>query len=64
MTLENPDGTTAAAYDVTATSSQDVVELPARRARRTISPTSAEYYQAIVRAFARGAAETIAGAAT
>ena len=62
VTLENPDGTTDAAYDVTATSSQAISYLPEDANVVTISPTSEEYYQAIVRAFARGAAETIAGA--
>jgi hypothetical protein len=61
VTLENPDGTAAAAYDVTA-SSQDVASyLPPGSNVVTISPTSTEYYQAIVRAFARGTAQVLGG---
>ena len=63
VTLLNADGTTAAAYDVTATS-QDVVDfLPAGTNVVSVSPTSQEYYQAIVQAFARGAAVALSGAA-
>ena len=63
VTLLNPDGTTAAAYDVTATS-RDVVDLlPAGTNIVTVSPTSQEYYQAIVQAFARGAAVALSGEA-
>jgi hypothetical protein len=57
--LRSPDGTLEAAYNVTA-SSQDVQDfLPAGSNVVTIEPTSAEYYQAIVQAFARGAAEVL-----
>jgi hypothetical protein len=58
VTLQNTDGTTASAYDVTATSSDVVSYLP--EGTTVVSPTSAEYYQAIVLAFARGAAEVVA----
>jgi hypothetical protein len=59
VTLINPDGTDAAVYDVTATS-QDVVSfLPTGTDIVTIQPTSAEYYRAIVQAFARGTAQTL-----
>lgn len=62
VVLENPDGTQAAAYDVTATS-QDVVNyLPPGSNVVSISPTSREYYTAIVQAFARGTAQVISGA--
>ena len=57
VTLENPNGTTAAAYDVTATSNDVRSYLPPGTTR--VSPTSTEYYQAIVRAFARGTATTL-----
>ncbi len=59
VTLINPDGTNAAVYNVTATS-QDVVNyLPPGSNIVSIKPTSAEYYQAIVQAFARGTAQTL-----
>jgi hypothetical protein len=57
VTLNNPDGTQAAAYNVTA-SAQDVQNvLP--ESSKSIAPTSGAYYQAIVEAFARGAANTL-----
>lgn len=57
VTLLNPDGTTAAAYNVTA-SAQDVQNvLP--EGSKSIPPTSGAYYQAIIEAFARGAANTL-----
>jgi hypothetical protein len=60
--LENPDGTLVAAYNVTA-SSQDVASyLPPGSNVVTISPTSSEYYHAIVQAFARGTAQVLSGA--
>jgi hypothetical protein len=59
VTVENPDGTTAAAYDVTASASDAVAYLPEGANVVQISPTSDEYYQAIVRAFARGAATAV-----
>jgi hypothetical protein len=59
VTMENPDGTTAAAYDVAATSSDAAAFLASGSNVTTVSPASAEYYQAIVRAFARGTAETL-----
>ena len=55
----NPAGTSEGAWDVTATS-QDIVDfLPVGTDVVTVRPTSAEYYQAIVQAFARGAALTV-----
>jgi len=55
----NPAGTIEAAYDVTA-SAQDVAAfLPAGTDIVSIRPTSAAYYQAVVQAFARGAALTL-----
>jgi hypothetical protein len=57
--LIGPAGTTDAAYTVTATA-QDVVDfLPAGSNLTSIPPTSAEYYRAIVQAFARGVALTL-----
>jgi hypothetical protein len=62
VVLENPDGTQAAAYDVAATS-QDVVNyLQPGSNVVSISPTSREYYNAIVEAFARGTAQVLSGA--
>jgi hypothetical protein len=59
VTLVNPDETNAAVYNVTATSADVVTYLPAGSDIVSVRPTSAEYYQAIVRAFARGTAETL-----
>jgi hypothetical protein len=59
VTLINPDGTNAAVYNVTASSADVVTYLPAGSNLVTVQPTSAEYYQAIVRAFARGTAQTL-----
>lgn len=57
VTLLNPDGTKAAAYNVTA-SAQDVQNiLP--EGSKSVPPTSGAYYQAVVEAFARGAANTL-----
>lgn len=57
VTLTNPDGTQAAAYNVTA-SAQDVQNvLP--EGSKSVAPTSGAYYQAIVEAFARGTANTL-----
>ena len=53
----NPAGTSEGAYNVAATA-QDVVSL-LPPGTTSISPTSGEYYHAIVQAFARGAAEAI-----
>lgn len=59
VTLINPDGTDAAAYDVTATSQDLVSYLPPGTNLVSVPPTSAEYYNAIVQAFARGTAQTL-----
>ena len=59
VTLINPDGTNAAVYDVTATSADVVTYLPPGSTLVTVQPTSAEYYRAIVQAFARGTAQTL-----
>jgi hypothetical protein len=64
VTLINPDGTNAAVYNVTASSSDVVTYLPAGSTLVTVQPTSAEYYQAIVRAFARGTAQALSAAPT
>jgi hypothetical protein len=59
VNLINVDGTNAAAYDVTA-SAQDVATfLPPGSNLVSIPPTSAEYYQAVVQAFAHGTALTL-----
>jgi hypothetical protein len=61
--LISPQETVESAYDVTA-SAQDVVDfLPAGSNLTTVRPTSAEYYQAVIQAFARGAALTLQGEA-
>ncbi|HET6692361.1 MAG TPA: hypothetical protein VFG74_16025 [Miltoncostaeaceae bacterium] len=62
VTLVNPDGTNAAVYNVTATSADLVTYLPAGENIVTVAPTSAEYYRAIVQAFARGTADTLRAA--
>jgi hypothetical protein len=55
----NPAGTSEGAWDVTATA-QDVVDfLPVGTDVVTVRPTTPEYYQAVVQAFARGAALSI-----
>ena len=59
VTLVNPDGTNAAVYNVTATSADVVTYLPQGSDIVAIQPTSAEYYRAIVQAFARGTAQTL-----
>lgn len=57
VTLLNADGTRSAAYNVTA-SAQDVQNiLP--EGSKSVAPTSGAYYQAIIEAFARGAANTL-----
>ncbi|MBB5221988.1 hypothetical protein HNP73_001924 [Amaricoccus macauensis] len=57
VTLLNADGTKSAAYNVTA-SAQDVQNaLP--EGSKSVAPTSGAYYQAIIEAFARGAANTL-----
>ncbi len=60
--LLNLDGTSVAAYDVTATSQDVATYLPPGSTLVSIPPTSAEYYQAIVKAFARGTANTLRAA--
>lgn len=59
VTLINPDGTNAAVYNVTASSADLIQYLPAGSNVTTVKPTSAEYYQAIVQAFARGTAQAL-----
>ncbi len=55
----NPAGTSDGAYNVVATS-QDVADfLPSGTSVTSVPPTSTAYYQAIVQAFARGAATAI-----
>jgi hypothetical protein len=59
--LISPADTVEAAYDVTA-SAQDVADfLPVGSNLVTVPPTSAEYYRAVVQAFARGTAITLEG---
>ena len=59
VTLINPDGTNAAVYNVTASSADVVTYLPEGTNIVAVQPTSAEYYRAIVQAFARGTAQTL-----
>jgi hypothetical protein len=55
----NPAGTSEGVWDVTATA-QDVADfLPAGTDVVRVQPTTPEYYNAVVQAFARGAALTI-----
>lgn len=56
----NPAGTSEGVYNVTATA-QDVADFLPVGNTVTIAPTSAEYYAAIVQAFARGVAITLEG---
>jgi hypothetical protein len=56
--LLNAAGTSEGAYDITATA-QDVVDFLPSGAIATVPPTSTEYYQAIVQAFARGVEQTL-----
>ncbi len=59
--LVSPAETTISSYNVTARA-QDVVDfLPAGTDIVSVPPTSAEYYQALVQAFARGVAITLDG---
>jgi len=59
--LVSPAETTISSYNVTARA-QDVQDfLPAGSNLVSVPPTSAEYYQAIVQAFARGVAITLDG---
>ena len=61
MTLYNPDGTKAGAYNVTATSQDIAPYLPPGSTELTIPPDSDVYYRAIVQAFAQGTANTLRG---
>jgi hypothetical protein len=55
----NPAGTSEGAWNVTATA-RDVVDfLPVGTDLVTVRPTTPEYYQAVVQAFARGAALSV-----
>ena len=59
--LVSPAETTISSYNVTA-QAQDVQDfLPVGTDLVSVPPTSAEYYQAIVQAFARGVALTLEG---
>jgi hypothetical protein len=55
----NPAGTSEGAWDVTATAQDAVDFLPVGTDIVAVRPTTPEYYQAIVQAFARGAALAI-----
>ena len=59
VTLTNPDSTTAAAYDVTASAQDVATYLPSGSNLVSIPPTSAEYYRAVVQAFAEGTATAL-----
>jgi hypothetical protein len=63
VNLINVDGTNAASYDVTATAQDVATYLPPGSSLVTISPTSAEYYRAVVQAFAAGTRTTLDAAA-
>jgi len=58
--LLNPAGTSEGTYNITATSQDVATFLPPGTV--SVPPTSAEYYHAIVQAFARGVSQTLAGA--
>lgn len=60
--LLNPAGTQEAVYNVTASAQDIVTYLPAGSNIVAVKPTSAEYYHAIVQAFARGTAQALRGA--
>jgi hypothetical protein len=60
--LISPAETLEQAYDVTATATDVADFLPAGTNIVTVRPTSAEYYQAVVQAFARGTRITLDGA--
>jgi hypothetical protein len=53
------DGTTT--YDVTASTRDAITYLPPGANITTVPPTSAEFYRAVVQAFARGTAEVVLG---
>ena len=55
----NPDGTTASAYRVTATTQDVVTYLPPGTDVVSVQPTSAAFYSAVIQAFARGTAEVV-----
>lgn len=57
--LEERPGAAEAVYNVTASSSDVVPYLPADSNVVTVSPTSDEYYAAVVQAFAQGVAEAL-----
>lgn len=59
VTIENPDGTAVGSYNVSATQSQAASYLP--EGATGVSMSSTEYYEAVVRAFARGTAEVVTG---
>jgi hypothetical protein len=63
VNLINVDGTNAASYDVTATAQDVATYLPPGSNLVTISPTSTEYYRAVVQAFAAGTRTTLDAAA-
>ena len=63
VNLINVDGTNAASYDVTATAQDVATYLPPGSDIVKLSPTSAEYYRAVVQAFAAGTRTTLDAAA-
>ena len=62
VNLINPDGTNAASYDVTASAQDVATYLPPGSTLVSVPATSAEYYRAVVQAFARGTATTLESA--
>lgn len=59
VTIENADGTAVGSYNVSATQSQAASYLP--EGATSVPMSSTEYYEAVVRAFARGTAEVVTG---
>lgn len=60
--LLNPAGTQEAVYNVSASAQDIATYLPAGSNIVAVKPTSAEYYRAVVQAFARGTAQALRGA--
>lgn len=57
--LVEADGSTGGVFDVTASASEAALFLPPGTNIATIPPSSAEFYRAVVLAFARGTADAV-----
>ncbi len=57
----NADGTRAGTYNVSATTREAALHLPPGANVTTVPASSAEFYQAVVTAFARGTADVVTG---